>query len=293
MINIFSSEQDTTNFEISDRPLEINSCGMNRVSHRGNATFVRRPAGRRDFQLLYLSQGRADHYWQGQWITLHAGQAFLYWPGMPQYYLYRADTPVICKWVHFSGTAAEKLLRDCGMRPEAPVMEIGDDAEISLLYDRLIREAQLKPPCYQALSQALLYQIVALMGRKMAILQDEAGYQLRQKLMRAVEYMHSHYGDPQSLDAYAAQCGMSRFRFAHAFRLHMGQSPYAYLTRLRLEHARELLAGSDLKIADVARACGYENPLYFSRLFSQRFQLSPTRYRRESQAKELPPDADF
>ena len=87
---------------------------------------------------------------------------------------------------------------------------------------------------------------------------------------------------------------MSRFHFSHAFREIVGQSPYAYLTQLRMEHARELLIGSDTSIADIARACGYDNPLYFSRLFSRKFEMPPSEYRkRHTVFQDASPDADM
>lgn len=284
MLTIYSSEKDKYNFHISDKPLEVNSCGVNGSVGKSaprNSFYVRRPDGRKDYQLLYISAGKAMHYLSGAWQTVYAGQAVLYRPDDPQYYLYQANTPVICKWLHFSGSMAESILASCDLITEDRVLNLGEDREINALFDRILRESQLKPPCSEIIIPGLLQQLLALMGRRRAILQDENKYQARQRLMQAVESMHYHYDQPQSIDQYAEKCGMSRFHFSHAFREIVGQSPYAYLTQLRMDHARELLIGSDSRIADIARACGYENPLYFSRLFSRKFAMSPSEYRKK------------
>ena len=285
MLLVHSGSLDTTNFEISDQLLAVNSCGLNTTQGEGHApsdaVYVRRPEGRKDYQLLYLCKGRAEHYWQNAWHTLRAGQAFLYWPGMPQYYLYRAQSPLLCKWVHFSGSMAKSLLTGCGFSPQEPILTLGEDQELNRLYDRIIQETQRKPPLYQEMCRPLLYQLIVQAGRRQLIARDEESYQSRDRLMRAVEHLHAHYQEPLSIDACAAQCGMSRFHFAHAFRSSVGLSPYAYLTQLRMDHARELLVDSDLSVSAVARACSYDNPLYFSRVFSRHFQAPPTECRKK------------
>ena len=295
MLTVYSSEKDKYNFHISDRPLEINSCGVNSgVGKTGPRTsfYVRRPQGRKDYQLLYIAAGKAEHYLSGAWQTVYAGQAVLYLPDDPQYYLYQANVPVICKWLHFSGSMAESMLKSCDLITEDRILNLGEDREINALFDRILKESQLKPPCGEIIIPALLQQLLGQMGRRRAILQDENKYQARQRLMQAVETMHYHYDEPQSIDQYAEKCGMSRFHFSHAFREIVGQSPYAYLTQLRMEHARELLIGSDTRIADIARACGYDNPLYFSRLFARKFEMPPSEYRKKHAVfQDASPDA--
>lgn len=284
MLTIYSSEKDKYNFHISDKPLEINSCGVNSsVGKKGprNSFYVRRPEGRKDYQLLYISAGKAEHYLNGAWQTVYAGQAVIYLPDDPQYYLYQANVPVICKWLHFSGSMAESILQSCDLICEERIINLGEEREINALFDRILQERQLNPPCSETILPGLLYQLLGLMGRQRAILQDKNKYQARQRLMQAVESMHYHYDEPQSIDQYAEKCGMSRFHFSHAFREIVGQSPYAYLSQLRLDHARELLIGSDTRISDIARACGYDNPLYFSRIFSRKFSMPPSEYRKQ------------
>lgn len=284
MLIVFGSHQDTTNYAAHDCMIRINSCGLNTSlgGHKRSDTIsIRRPAGRKDYQLLYVSMGKARHYLHGKWQTVEAGQAVLYQPDEPQFYLYDANTPVHCQWVHFTGAMAGDMLEESGLKQQAPLLQIGVDREISALFERIIQETQLKPPCHGMMAQALLYELIGLMGRRQIILRDEGKYKARQRLMKAVEYMHYHYGELLSIEEYAAQCAMSKYHFAHAFREWMGQSPYAYLTNLRMERARELLVGSHMPIARIAQDCGYENPLYFSRAFSTRFGMPPTAYRRE------------
>lgn len=59
---------------------------------------------------------------------------------------------------------------------------------------------------------------------------------------RLRDYLHEHMADNPSLDELALQCGLDRFRLTRQFTRAFGQSPHAYLVRLRLRAARLLLA---------------------------------------------------
>src|SRR5262249_21940724 len=74
---------------------------------------------------------------------------------------------------------------------------------------------------------------------------------------------------------------LSVAHFARGFKRTLGEPPNAYLTRLRLERARNLMLFSDLSLAEVARACGFADQAHFSRRFRQRTGQSPGAWRRE------------
>ncbi|STJ46668.1 AraC family transcriptional regulator [Escherichia coli] len=63
-----------------------------------------------------------------------------------------------------------------------------------------------------------------------------------------------------------------------------------YLNHTRLEHAKTLLKGYDLKVKEVAHACGFVDSNYFCRLFRKNTERSPSEYRRQyhSQLTEKP-----
>lgn len=101
------------------------------------------------------------------------------------------------------------------------------------------------------------------------------------RLARALTALHGRPGEAWSLAAMAAESGMSRSRFAEAFREALGQTPADYLAGWRLAIARtELRAGKPLKI--LAAELGYANASALSRLFAQKHDgLSPRKWRRQ------------
>ena len=97
-------------------------------------------------------------------------------------------------------------------------------------------------------------------------------------LLNAVHFLESHLEEPFSIDDCAAQVGVSRRQIERLFRDKLGVTPLQYLSGLRLQHARALLAETDMSVLDVAIACGYGSSAHFSKSFRARFGVSPHRF---------------
>lgn len=66
------------------------------------------------------------------------------------------------------------------------------------------------------------------------------------------------------------------------FRQEMHITPHKYLAHLRLQTAADILRiGTSKSITEVARMCGYQDPLYFSRMFKKKYGISPREYARQ------------
>ena len=73
----------------------------------------------------------------------------------------------------------------------------------------------------------------------------------------------------------ARRLGISPTRLRVRMRKETGQGPLAYLTRLRLERARDLLRLEGLPVGEVARRVGYADPFYYSRRYRALFGKPP------------------
>lgn len=101
-------------------------------------------------------------------------------------------------------------------------------------------------------------------------------------LRRAVEQLEEGIEDGVSLQDLADAARLSRSHFANAFRRATGLPPHRYLTRLRLERARELLRGSELAIAEIALRCGFSSQAHLTTSFRAAYATSPRQYRLQS-----------
>lgn len=78
----------------------------------------------------------------------------------------------------------------------------------------------------------------------------------------------------------ARRAAVSPARLREVVRQATGLTPHELILRTRISRAQHLLVSSDLTVAEIARQVGYEDPAYFSRLFTRRTGTSPRAFRR-------------
>jgi AraC-like DNA-binding protein len=101
-----------------------------------------------------------------------------------------------------------------------------------------------------------------------------------QRLAPALAAIEARLADPALAPSdLAKRVGLSASRFNAVFRRTFGAAPALHIRRLRLTRAQQLLMGSDLRILDVAKRCGFGDVFHFSRLFKQYLGEAPQRYR--------------
>lgn len=101
------------------------------------------------------------------------------------------------------------------------------------------------------------------------------------RVCRARDFLAARFeAKPQLEDAARVAC-LSPYHFHRVFARAFGETPHAFLTRMRMERARKLLASEHLPVTDVCLAVGYESLGSFSTLFRAQTGRSPVEFRRE------------
>ncbi len=98
-------------------------------------------------------------------------------------------------------------------------------------------------------------------------------------LARVLDMLHAQLAEPLEIPDLARVADFSVGHFQRRFKEETGETPLAYLTRLRMEEALVQVRESNMPVARIARLVGFRDPLYFSRLFRQHFHASPTQIR--------------
>ncbi|MFB7817652.1 helix-turn-helix domain-containing protein [Paenibacillus chitinolyticus] len=93
------------------------------------------------------------------------------------------------------------------------------------------------------------------------------------------KYIHEHYMDGLSVRALAEQNDINENRLFYVFKKHTGMGPGKYLMAYRLNRAKESLLANDAPIGEIAKSLGYEDALYFSRIFKKQVGVSPAEFR--------------
>lgn len=98
-------------------------------------------------------------------------------------------------------------------------------------------------------------------------------------IARAKAYIAGHLSEDITLGDVAKAVHMSRFYFCKSFRKHAGLHFTDYVSRLRIERAKELLLNPHLRISEIAYEVGFQSLTHFNRVFRRILGKSPTQYR--------------
>jgi AraC-like DNA-binding protein len=105
------------------------------------------------------------------------------------------------------------------------------------------------------------------------------------RIARVLRQVHADYARPWSVEEMARKAGMSVAAFHHYFKLVTASSPLQYLKRIRLDHAKRLMAHDGYNAGTAARAVGYESASQFSREFKRLFGVTPVEEAERTRAR--------
>ena len=95
-----------------------------------------------------------------------------------------------------------------------------------------------------------------------------------------IVYFSEHYNEAINVDAYAKQNHVSTNWFIRNFKMYTGTTPKQFILQKRINNAETLLQNKQYNIKEIAQIIGYDNPLYFSRIFQRTKGISPSEYRK-------------
>jgi AraC family transcriptional regulator len=116
---------------------------------------------------------------------------------------------------------------------------------------------------------------------------DSTSETYRKRITRVIFHIEAHLGEPSRLEDLARIAHFSPFHFHRIFAAFTGESPAAFIRRLRLERAAQHLLHLDVSITEIALGAGYETPSAFTRAFVALFGVSPTEYRQRHEPAPL------
>lgn len=93
------------------------------------------------------------------------------------------------------------------------------------------------------------------------------------------KHLKQHYKEGVVLKEVADTFGLTNTYLSMLFKKETGETLKDYLTALKIEKAKELLKETNWQVSEIAKEIGYDNEHYFSRIFKQKTEMTPTGYR--------------
>ena len=263
----------------TSRQLLITAAGQYRME-KMSVQRTERPTGRGDYQLYYVASGKAHFFFDGVEHIVERGNMVLFRPHEPQIYEICAKDSPETYWVHFTGSEVENILEHYGMPKNEKVMFSGTSPDYQWLFRQMIQELQLQRTSYEEMLSINLKHIFLLINR---FLHEghKVGSEMLDEIERATHYFNENYNKNITIERYAEERLMTPAWFIHNFKQVTGMTPMQYIVSLRINNAKYLLDNTNYNISQISNAVGYENALYFSRLFSRREGISPSEYRKK------------
>ncbi len=245
-------------------------------------------------ELAFILSGEGRYRFEDGIVCVKEGDVLIINPGVKHQALAcpEAETPAT---EFFTGATDFHI---CGCPENAlPVPDGGHvlhtDGE---LWQRLFKlysamEAE-KAVCRQGryfMLKAYLMQIILLVIREECRPLEQAdggaleSVNKKNVVEQMVNYFEDHYSEKISLEQMAENMYLSPFYLSKIFKSETGDTPIRHLINIRLEKARERLAGGGAgSIQEVAASVGYDDAYHFSKLFKKRYGISPSQARKKA-----------
>lgn len=215
---------------------------------------------------------------RGEILNVKKGHIVIFRPGEVQNFYYLLKEKAEVYWIHFSGRECLKILEELGFGDKS-FYHVGCHTLYERLFDSIIQELQLKKREFNRMCSAYTKELFVKMSRENYNLENPTEVYGDSVIQFVIEEMFRDYKQALPIYEYAQKYNMSICWFIRKFKACTGESPQQFLIKIRIHTACELLRSSSLQVAEIASLVGYENSLYFSRLFHKVIGMSPTKFR--------------
>lgn len=200
---------------------------------------------------------------------INAGKGFLISPGEKCEYHSSSSEPWTYFWISFAGHDAENIAKKYVSPDENGIFEFDLSFEFLSLLDSVL--AEITPvPVEKALGY--FYFLISYNGKARTSFENRY-------VEAAKNYVSINISRPITVTELAAAVGINDRYLYNLFIKHEGVAPKQYLLNLKLSRASLMLRSSRITISEVAEHCGFPDVLAFSRFFSKREGMSPSKYR--------------
>ncbi|MEJ6952012.1 AraC family transcriptional regulator [Natronospora cellulosivora (SeqCode)] len=237
--------------------------------------------GVRDHYLIhYIIKGKGRFIVNNQSYQLARQQGFLICPKTISYYQADDKSPWLYMWVGFNGLMAKKYLKQAGLDNENLIFSYNGD-KLNKILKKMISIREINASNEMKLT-GYLYQFFAHL-----IDNANINYNKRNKkehkeryIKISLDYISKNYSHKISIEEISNYIGLDRTYLYTIFKEKLGVSPQEYLITFRIKKACQLMKNTKLTLGDISRSIGYQDPLYFSKLFKKETGLAPSKYRK-------------
>lgn len=233
-------------------------------------------------ELLLVYKGYGSYAVEGRLFPVQEGDIILANQDEPHEVLSASDAEIGTYCFAFYGLRFAGLPQNYMIPPHSdPVCSSGAQFQfLSELCESAYRNLD-EGPAGMALAQCLstAFLLIAKKLKETSLKRD--GREDMEISVRIRRFLDEHYTEPLTLTEIAAAFDCSESYVSHAFKRFAGYSPIQYAIRRRVGLAQTLLTSTDDTVTRIAASVGYDNPNYFTTIFTKIVGMSPLRYKKQ------------
>lgn len=255
--------------------INVYNCGYQKCE----SGYAMGPVVRNRYLIHHVVSGKGRYTVDQHTYEIHEGDTFIIYPNKVVSYVADESDPWEYYWVGFGGVDVKSLIAKTDFSPEHAVIHTQRGEELK----------EILLSIYHS-SGGEFYRHIAMVGYLYLFLsvliacsekKEEEVDILQVYSKKAVDFISENYGTRIAVADIASHLGISRSHLYRVFMKYTGASPQSYLERYRIKQGSILLEQTSLSVSEVANSVGYEDPLYFSKVFKKWMHCSPKEYRKQ------------
>ncbi|MDG5787208.1 AraC family transcriptional regulator [Evansella sp. AB-P1] len=255
-------------------------------------------------ELVYVVGGKAEHMFEGQRYLITAGDVFIINPGeRHSYNIQENDEIEIINCLFSSSLINESWLSKLGISQSMDYFYVHpfldekkrfhhrlnvseDSEEIVSILEKMLKEINHRQTSYSTLIKLQLVELLVLLSRlyqeKHTDIPDstEAFKNSQLLVKRICGYLERHFDQKLTVENISKIFNISSRQLNRIFKQELNKSVIEVIQHIRIERAKKMLVCSNDKVITVAVKVGYDDPAFFSRLFTRYVGYPPGKFRR-------------
>lgn len=229
---------------------------------------------RNTISIHYVISGKGIIYIDGKAHVIEKHQSFYVPPFIEVKYVADTLRPWHYIWIEIKGDFALRIANHLGFSKENPIITPYSHEAMGIFYKML--ELKLSHRMHDLVYISELFLLVKALKNE----EQDRNELIHKHIEDAMTYIHNNFMNNILLDDIAQNVSLNPRYFSKIFKQEIGVTPIQYLRDLRVKKAENFLIKTNLSMIEIAERTGFNDPLYFSKVFTMYHQISPKNYRK-------------
>lgn len=234
-----------------------------------------------DYDLWYVTSGEITIDYQGGRSTAREGDIVFFNPGVA-YSAYCLDAPCSHIFTHFDFQLGQRVhfLNDFDLMGVIPHHNFKTEGPLfRSTFDAYKNKQPMSALMLKGCFLVLLAKLLAIPKENSPAAKTPVERTVHYaKLKPVLQYIDEHIGESIPAALLAEMIHMSPKYFYAFFKTNIGLTPQSYITKMRMNRARELLMDRKLTVKEIAYQLGFSDPYTFSKVFKRFHKIPPSRF---------------